>query len=64
MKTSLYLLAAVALGMALGCERKPAPPAEKPGIEVNAPGVKVDVEPGKGVEVNAPGVEVDTKKEK
>ena len=45
-----------------GCDRKPAPKVESnPGIEVNAPGVHVEVGDRKGVEVQAPGVEVQTR---
>jgi hypothetical protein len=66
----LALLLAVA-PLSLGCESKPKEPVveetpvveEKGGVEINAPGVKVDVGGGKGVEVEAPGVEVDTKPE-
>lgn len=58
----------LSVACALGCDRKPAAspppvvPVERPGIDVNAPGVNVRVEPGQGVEVKAPGVDVETKR--
>jgi hypothetical protein len=51
--------------LALGCEQSPtptSPPAKKDGVQIRAPGTKVDVEKGEGVKVRAPGVEVDVKK--
>jgi hypothetical protein len=64
MKAFAFFALTVSTLALAGCENKPAPkpPAKTGGIEINAPGVKVDVEPGKGVEVKAPGVEVDAKK--
>ena len=47
-------IALLTLG-AVGCERKPTK-----DVQVEAPGVKVDIEKNKGVEVDAPGVHVDT----
>ena len=48
----------------LGCENKPAPKkdADKPKVDVKAPGVKVDVDKD-GVDVNAGGVKVETDKD-
>ena len=63
MKWSSYaLLATLAL---VGCAKQggtkvdASAPAEK-GIEVQAPGVDVEVKPGEGVKVEAPGVDVKT----
>jgi hypothetical protein len=48
--------------LAVGCEKKPKEAVEeKPGIEVNAPGVEVKVDPKEGVKVEAPGVDVEAK---
>lgn len=62
----LLMLAAmlVVTGLAVGCETKPKPAVEEKKIEINAPGVKVDIERGKGVEVEAPGVDVEAKPKK
>ena len=59
----------VACVSAVGCEHKPAEKVDgkadgRPGIEVNAPGVHVDIGHGKGVEVQAPGVEIQTRPKK
>jgi len=64
MKYLCLMLTMLFAGAMIGCESKKPPtpkPAERPEIKVNAPGVNVDVEPGKGVQVEAPGVEIDTK---
>jgi hypothetical protein len=62
MKVFFASLCLYALGMA-GCMRsEPTAPPPGPGVKVNAPGVKVDVQgkdSGGGVKVNAPGVRVD-----
>lgn len=68
MRNALMFSAVVVSGL-IGCGQHAPPPAKTPPIEerreieVQAPGVKVDVEPGKGVEVDAPGVRIDTKEE-
>jgi hypothetical protein len=64
MRTLNTLLLVVAAALA-GCN-KPAPAPvveEKPSLEVQAPGVDVNVKPGEGVQVEAPGVDVDAKAE-
>jgi hypothetical protein len=55
MKFNVVAMIALLTVSAVGCERKPTK-----DIQVDAPGVKVDIEKNKGVEVNAPGVHVDT----
>jgi len=55
---------AVALAATFGCasESKPSADDAETGVEVNAPGVDVNVDPGKGVEVEAPGVDVEAER--
>jgi len=55
MKFNVLAITALLTIGALGCERKPTN-----DVQIEAPGVKVDIEKNKGVEVNAPGVHVDT----
>jgi hypothetical protein len=69
MKSAMLALAAMVLAAAVGCDNKPSTPAapndNKGGVEVNAPGVKVetgDKAEGGGVEVTTPGAEVDVNK--
>lgn len=63
MKTSFFVVLSLLTFGAVGCDSKPKPAVEeRPKIEVNAPGVKVDVDPDKGIEVKAPGVEVEAPK--
>jgi hypothetical protein len=61
--TVLALLVSVA-AFACGCDKKKEvapPPEEGGGIDVQAPGVDVEVKPGEGVEVKAPGTDVEAK---
>ncbi len=55
MKLNVVAMIALLTIGTLGCDRKPTK-----DVQVEAPGVKVDIEKNKGVEVNAPGVHVDT----
>lgn len=45
-----------------GCERQGPTRPQSNGVEVNAPGVNVEVKKGSGVKVQAPGVHVDVQK--
>jgi hypothetical protein len=61
MKVAALSLVVLISSVQFGCDRKPAVKVDnKPGIEVNAPGVHVEAGDGKGVEVQAPGVQVQT----
>jgi hypothetical protein len=66
MKSAMLTLATVVLAAAVGCENKPSTPdGKKGGVEVNAPGVKVETgskAEGGGVEVETPGAKVDVNK--
>jgi hypothetical protein len=66
MKSAMLILAAAVLAAAVGCDNKPSKPDEKKGgVEVNAPGVKVETgnkAEGGGVEVETPGAKVDVNK--
>lgn len=69
------LLAIVVALAAVGCQQKAdtnvdtkstdmtdETSGDAKGLEIQAPGVDVEVKPGEGVEVKAPGVEVDAKR--
>jgi hypothetical protein len=62
MRLSTFVLCATALALMAGCNKPAAKKTESdaPAVQVDAPGVKVDIEPGKGTEVKAPGVDVET----
>ncbi len=55
MKFNVFASIALVTVCSLGCDRTPAKK-----VEVEAPGVKVDIDGKKGVQVDAPGVHVDT----
>jgi hypothetical protein len=58
--STLTLLAATTLGCAEHAATPPAAPAPPAGeVDINAPGVHVEVGGGKGVEVEAPGADVE-----
>ena len=65
MKRIATVFAAMVVAGAMGCDNKTTPPAaaDKPngGVEVNAPGVHVDVDQD-GVEVQAPGADVNVER--
>jgi len=61
MRFSILASMAVALACSLGCDRKPDPKVNvDKEINVDAPGIKVNVDPDRGVSVQAPGVDVET----
>ncbi len=55
MRTSILASMAVAAACSLGCDRK-----ADTKVNIDAPGVKVNVDPDKGVSVQAPGVDVES----
>jgi hypothetical protein len=57
MKTSINAAAILLSAACLGCDKK----SDTKPVEVNAPGVQVNVDPQDGVKVKAPGVEIETK---
>jgi hypothetical protein len=54
-----FALTATILGLTCAACNRDAPPANKGGITITAPGVNVQTDPNGGVGVRAPGVKVD-----
>ena len=71
MRTLLFAVV-VALAAASGCQPQsksnldadtPDPDDQGSSLRIEAPGVDVNIAPGKGVEVEAPGVDVEAKRD-
>lgn len=61
---SLFLMFCLVLSFGCYEQRESPPPQPKGGVEVNAPGVNVEVKKDSGVKVRAPGVNVDVEKKR
>ncbi len=59
MKTHFVLTFAVASLCVAGCGKEErAPENKQPGIQINAPGTNIKIDPETGVEIEAPGVKI------